>query len=284
MTTGNVVIGPLGAVQPGLGGSKHPYAVGQVRVIDDGPGGRIQLPGAEVTLTFGGYSVDASVFRVWLQEQPHPRPSMASSGAKYAPCLIRPADPTSKEVRVQVPGSEYNRPYGACFTIGSAPLFQAATKILAGFLPMKPAAPDCVDAIPGFGPLSLCPGCGEPLGWWGPHTTEPCKWTYQDCVDDPSITIPKFGTPFVSGYVSGKLCKVCNLAWGAHDGTKCHVEPSAIYVKFGQHETPAHSTPCRVCGHAYAGHPGPDLDVSVCPSSADTCNTTQPCPHPDCAE
>lgn len=62
-------------------------------------------------------------FKAWVQKLPHTHASL-SGGSKsvYAPCQVRAID--GQTIQVQIPGPEYNRPYGAAFSFVSAPLAQ----------------------------------------------------------------------------------------------------------------------------------------------------------------
>jgi len=54
---------------------------------------------------------------------PHSRRSIAGTPTMYAPILVR-LDESAGGVRIQIPGPEVNRPYGACVVLASAPLVQ----------------------------------------------------------------------------------------------------------------------------------------------------------------
>ena len=118
-----------------LAGTGTLYACAQVRLIA-ADRVRYQCAGAEWQ-----YHVTPDVAQ-WLAKQAAPWASQAGSGAMYTPCLIRPEDADNTRMRVQVPGTEFNRPWGAefihsgpCSTVAAAVIAQAAA-------PAPSATPD----------------------------------------------------------------------------------------------------------------------------------------------
>ena len=93
---------------PSLAGTGTLYACAQVRLVE-ATKVRYQIAGAEWS-----YSLTPDIAQ-WLAKQPAPWGSQAGTNAKYTPCLIRPEDATNQQMRVQVPGTEFNRPWGAEF-------------------------------------------------------------------------------------------------------------------------------------------------------------------------
>jgi hypothetical protein len=55
----------------------------------------------------------------WLFEQDHPLDSLAETKAKYVPVRVH-HDVATNEIRFQVTGTKYNRPYGAAFAIAAS--------------------------------------------------------------------------------------------------------------------------------------------------------------------
>lgn len=112
---------PIGKIRKGFGGTGI-YRVIQIRMTNP-HALRIQFaPPGEYDITVGPGSIhsDKGAFADWLNGQMHTRESTAGTGTKYVPALIHCIDGEKSLMRMEVWGSEFNRPWGACVTFKSA--------------------------------------------------------------------------------------------------------------------------------------------------------------------
>ena len=274
--------------------SLHPdsatmYESGQVRVCDIG----LRLQGRRkigVALKEWEDTVPkvSEKLRVWLGSTvSHSCESIAGSGTKYAPAQFRRDESGPYAVRVQIPGPEFNRPWGAEFVLPLAP--GVAAKLAK--LP-EPASTGAPVHYPG---ADVPIPSGKPKYTGGPVYTvknplTPGEFVILPILENGTLDYTGKPTPVIYAIKFGvsnpsatnPTCVDCGHPWGMHFNHVCPVEAVAAVLgklkdygggkadgwsKFGVHPAKllealkdSSSGTGPICGHCgkgyWSGHSG----------------------------
>lgn len=274
---------PLDEPTVSLSGSTVVYSRGHIRIIGMRKA-RAQGQGSPT----GGDGWEEILFPLsdklvdWIKTLPHTCSSVAGTDTKYVPCLIRQEH--GQAVRFQIPGPEFNRPWGAEFVWPHLGKHSSVAAPPAG--PPSPLTSYKGTAV-GASATSEPTSGFEPIDYTGGFKVgDEVKFIKSGdgdgCSPGPAVgTVGKIMKihPNEPGYTEG--CGVLVVRYGMHDDTWSttpgHLALATVPVKPlllakfpGHWEKGSYSTDnlairCLTCGYRFGNHYGATGESAVCP-------------------